>query len=79
MAFENVSVSIADGYLDQFAAVVRRCKKAGLRVEQQLKEIGIVTGSIDSARLDDLSRVEGVAGVERSRVYQIAPPDSEIQ
>jgi uncharacterized protein involved in exopolysaccharide biosynthesis len=78
MAIEHVNVSVADDYLDRFAMVVQQCKKAGLKVEQQLAQIGIVSGSIDAKQLADLNQVEGVAAVERSRTYQIAPPDSEI-
>jgi len=78
MAIEHVNVSVADDYLDRFTTVVQHCKKAGLKIEQQLAQIGIVSGSIDSAKLADLEQVEGVTAVERSRTYQIAPPNSEI-
>jgi hypothetical protein len=78
MAIAHVNVSVADEYLDRFATVVQRCKKAGLKVEQQLAQIGVISGSIDAKKLADLNQVEGVAAVERSRTYQIAPPDSEI-
>ncbi len=79
MANEKVNVSVADNYLDRFSEVVQRCKKAGLQVEQQLEQVGVVTGSIDSTKRDDLERVEGVAAVESERTFQIAPPDSDIQ
>jgi hypothetical protein len=78
MGIEHVNVSIADDYLDRFSTVVHQCKKAGLKIEQQLAQVGIVSGSINSAKLADLKQVEGVAAVERSRTYQIAPPNSEI-
>jgi hypothetical protein len=78
MAIEHVNVSVADDYLDRFAMVVQECQQAGLKVEQQLAQLGIVSGSIDATQLADLKQVEGVAAVERSRTYQIAPPDSEI-
>jgi hypothetical protein len=79
MAIAHVNVSVADDYLDRFAMVVQRCQKAGLKVEQQLAQIGVMSGAIDSEKLADLERVEGVAAVEQSRTYQIAPPDSKIQ
>ena len=78
MAIAHVNVSVADDYLDRFAMVVHRCKKAGLKVEQQLAHIGVLSGSIDANKLAELTQVEGVAAVEQSRTYQIAPPDSEI-
>ena len=79
MSIANVNVSVAADHLDRFPEVVQRIQKAGLRVEQQLEQIGVVTGSIDSANLTDLRQVEGVTAVERSREFQLAPPDSETQ
>jgi hypothetical protein len=79
MAEVNVSVSVADGSMNRFSEVVRRLKDAGLDVEQELEEIGVVTGSIDSEKAESLREIEGVSHVERSREYRIAPPDSDIQ
>jgi hypothetical protein len=74
-----VSVSVDDEYLDRFDDVVARCKKAGLKVDQRLDAIGILTGTIDSERLDALRRLAGVASVEGERHISIAPPESDIQ
>ncbi len=79
MAVEKVNVSVADDYLDQFDEVVRRLEKAGLKVEQELEAIGVVCGSIDSAKLADFDKVEGIAAVEEQRDYQLAPPESDVQ
>ena len=79
MAEVNVSVSVADGSMNRFSEVVRRLKDAGLDVEQELEEIGVVTGSIDPKKAESLREIEGVSHVERSREYRIAPPDSDIQ
>jgi hypothetical protein len=79
MAEVNVSVSVADGSIDRFSEVVSRLRDAGLEVEQELEEIGVVTGSIDSEKSESLRDIEGVSHVERSREFRIAPPDSDIQ
>ena len=79
MAEVNVSVSVADDSMDRFSEVVRRLKDAGLDVEQELEEIGVVTGSIDPEKADSLREIEGVSHVERSREFRIAPPDSDVQ
>ena len=79
MASEYVNVAVADDHLDRFAEVVRRMERAGLKVDQQLEQVGVVSGSIDPAKLAELDRVDGVATVERSREIRIAPPDSDIQ
>lgn len=79
MADVNVSVSVVDGSIDRFSDVVSRLRDAGLEVEQELEEIGVVTGSIDSEKAESLREIEGVSHVERSREFRIAPPDSDIQ
>jgi hypothetical protein len=79
MAEVNVSVSVADSSADGFSEVVRRLKDAGLDVEQELAEIGVVTGSIDPEKAESLREIEGVSHVERSQEFRIAPPDNDIQ
>jgi len=79
MAAEDVNISVADDYLDRFPDVVRRMKKAGLKVQQQMDTVGVVSGLIDPSKLSDLEAVEGVSAVERSKQFQLPPPDSKIQ
>ena len=79
MAAERVNVAIDEEYRDRFSQVVKRMKSAGLKVDEELREIGVVIGSIDSDKLVDLEQVEGVDAAERVRGIQIAPPDSDIQ
>ena len=79
MAEVNVSVSVDDASADRFSETVQRLKDAGLQVEQELEEIGVVSGSIDSEKEGSLRQVEGVSHVERSQDFQISPPDSDIQ
>ena len=73
MAQAEVQISVADAHLDEFAEVVRRLELAGLRVEQQLAGIGVITGQIESARVDGLAQIAGVEHVERSRTVGIPP------
>ena len=74
-----ITVSIDERYLDQFDAVVRRCKRAGLHVEHQLRTIGVISGSIDPAKVRTLENIEGVRTVEQARSYQLPPSGSDIQ
>lgn len=75
----TVSISVDEQHKDRLSDVIENCKELGLNVEQQLDAIGVITGSIDSAKTDALKQVQGVSKVEPSRQFQIAPPDSEIQ
>jgi hypothetical protein len=79
MKTEQVNVSVTDDCLDRFSEVVKRIEKAGLKVEQQLEAVGVVTGSIDVDKNADLNQVPGVAAVEPVRAYQLPPPDADVQ
>jgi len=79
MSKVDVLVSIEADHLDRFSEVVKSIKDAGMDVEQQMKEIGIVTGSIDSVKIERLRRLKGIAQVEKPHRFQIAPPNSELQ
>ena len=75
----RLSVSVEDAQLTRFPEVVRACKQAGMKVEEQMEAIGVISGEIDAAKLDDLRRVRGVAHVEEERSFRIAPPESDVQ
>ena len=75
----EVTVSVDDEHLGDVDGVAERLREAGLSVDALLAEIGVITGRIEESRADALRDVEGVADVERSREFQLPPPDSEIQ
>ena len=79
MAKVSLLVSVDDEHLDRFSEVVRGVEDVGMEVEQRLEDLGVLTGSIDSERVEALRRVEGVSHVEESRDFQIPPPDSDVQ
>ena len=79
MTTEHVNISIDDAYLDRFAEVLERLERTGLKVDQQLGTIGVVTGSIEPAKRVDLLQVEGVSAVEPSQQFQLPPPERDIQ
>ncbi|HEX6898912.1 MAG TPA: hypothetical protein VF789_04330 [Thermoanaerobaculia bacterium] len=75
----RVLITIDDEHLNDIDRLVKACEKAGLEVESSLESIGTITGAIDPDKLDELSRVPGVAGVEREGEYDVGPPDSDLQ
>jgi len=75
----NLSVSVKEEHRPRFAELVKQLKKTGLNVEQELHSVGVVTGSIDSAKVEDLKKLAGVSHVEESGNFQIAPPESSVQ
>ncbi len=72
-------VSIQDEYQDRLPEVAQKLQAAGMQIDQWLREIGVITGAISSEKMSSLSQIEGVANIEFSEEYQIAPPDSDIQ
>jgi hypothetical protein len=79
MAKEGVNISIADEHRARFPEIVKSLRDAGLDVTQELESLGVVSGSIDSDKLADLDKVDGVTAIERERSYQLSPPESPVQ
>jgi hypothetical protein len=75
----HLTLSVSDSHMDKIATVAAAAKQAGLKVEQQLKDIGVLTGVIDQDKIDCLRQVEGISHVEEERTVSIPPPDSAIQ
>lgn len=80
MSKVKVTMSVDDEHLDKMPEVVKKIKKAGLKVDSQLESLGMITGSIDDDKFDSLNRIKGVSNVKRDdENFRIAPPDSEVQ
>lgn len=75
----KVLVSVDDDHLSKFPQVVDDAKSAGMTIDEQMDAIGVISGSIDSSQEALLKNVEGIAHVETSQDYQIAPPKSPVQ
>lgn len=78
-ADEEVSILVADSHVREYAAVVGRCKQAGLHNVHELPTIGVINGSIATEKVADLEHIEGVASVERQTTLGVAPPESDVQ
>lgn len=79
MADEQVVISVADDQVDDMSTVVEALQVAGLTVSEVLDSVGVVTGTVEKEALSSLSTVPGVVEVERSRLYELPPPDSPVQ
>ena len=64
---------------DHFDEVVAAASRAGLAVEQEMREAGVVAGSVEAKRVSALREVDGVEAVERERTIQLPPPDAPVQ
>ncbi len=79
MSEVNLSVLVNDDYSDRILEVVAALQAGGMKVEQLMEQIGVITGSIDSTKVAEIERIEGVSAVELAQRYQLKPPSSEIQ
>jgi hypothetical protein len=75
----RVTVTVADSALADIEQLAGRLRRAGMAVDAVLGAIGIITGSVASARLASIRTLPGVAAVEEQTTFQIAPPDADVQ
>ena len=79
MSKVNLLISVGDRHREQISKVVKALQTSGLKIKQVMEKTGVVTGSIDSTRVEGIARIEGVAAVEVEQKFQLKPPESEIQ
>jgi gamma-glutamyltranspeptidase len=77
MHWTNVTVTVDEKHLDAIEEVADRLRERGMRVDQVMASIGIVTGSIED--VDALRGVTGVESVAAEERVDLGPPDQEIQ
>jgi len=75
----KLSLSVDDQHMSKFADVVKRVEKAGMKVDEKHKDIGVVNGSIEKDKIDSLRQVDGVEHIEEEREIRIPPPESDLQ
>jgi hypothetical protein len=78
-AHPKVTVTVADDHLDSTDALAEQLRAAGMRVDQVMGAVGIITGSVPPAHRSSIESLPGVAAVEDETTFQLAPPDAEVQ
>ena len=76
---DRVTVTVHDDQLPCIDELADRLRDAGMRVDQVLHPVGVITGSVPSAQRVMIETVPGVAAVEDETTFQLPPPDAEIQ
>jgi len=79
MANVQVTVSIADDHLDRLLEVAEDLQEHGMKIDQVMDQVGVVTGSCPSGDLPALRRVPGVEHVESAQTFRLSPPHSRLQ
>lgn len=75
----RVTVTVTEGQQPNINELADRLRAAGMQVDQVLPAVGVITGSVPSAQRSLIEQQAGVAAVEDETLFQIAPPDSDIQ
>ncbi len=76
---KDVTVTVDDVHRERIEEVAEHLRAAGMQVQQVHSTIGVVTGVMPEGRRDEIADVPGVANVEDQDVFQLPPPDAEIQ
>ncbi|NYT86366.1 hypothetical protein [Pollutimonas harenae] len=64
--------------MSRYAEVVEGCRRAGMAVERELVAIGIIAGTIEVSRVQELYKIAGVRDVEPSRSnYRLDTPQNQ--
>lgn len=76
---KRITVTVDDAHLDDLEGLAAALRAAGMQVQQILSSIGIITGEVADAQRAAIVQVPGVVSVENQQVFQLPPPDSDIQ
>ncbi len=79
MSIVKVSVGIQDDHIDRIGQVSDSLRSFGMDIEQTMPNIGMITGSIEAQKVDQLHQIAGVDVVELEQTYQLSPPNSPLQ
>jgi cation transporter-like permease len=74
---EQITVTVsADADIE---VVAEQLRAAGVTVEQILRAVGVITGTVAAQTRSALAAVPGVLAVEPEQSFRLPPPDSDIQ
>lgn len=71
MSKVEVIVKVEDSSADKMSEIARQCEQAGMHVSQQMKSLGMISGSVERANIGKIERIRGVAYVEESREIRL--------
>jgi hypothetical protein len=76
---DPITVTVQDEHLADIDQLAERLRCAGMHIEQIMRPIGIITGSVAPAQRHSITTMPGVAAIEDEMTCQLPPPDSEVQ
>jgi hypothetical protein len=79
MAMIDVVITVGTDALDRMPELVSTLEGIGLQNIQSLAAIGMITGSLDEARLAEAAALAGVADVQAAQEYRLPPGDAPTE
>ncbi|GGS55871.1 MULTISPECIES: ketohydroxyglutarate aldolase [Actinokineospora] len=76
---ERVLVVLADSGLARLPEVVAGLEAAGLRVDEVLDSVGVISGAVAVDAVSALAEVDGVEAIEPITTFQLPEPGSDVQ
>lgn len=67
MSTVEIIVKIDDAATDKMSEIATECQAAGMKIEQQMSAVGMISGSIEPANVSKLEQIKGVSYVEESK------------
>jgi cation transporter-like permease len=74
---ERITVTVAADVDAELVA--EQLRAAGMTVDQVLRAVGVITGTVAAEQRAALADVPGVLAVEPEQAFGLPPPDAEIQ
>jgi len=75
----EVVVTVAEDHLPHFKRLASDLQGKGLKVSNMMEGLGIISGTVAAADLQQIKGLKGVASVEAAGGVQLPPPDSDVQ
>ena len=76
MAKVRMLISVRDSHLDMIDDIAHAAERAGMEVDATMPNIGVVSGLIETDRIDALRAIEGVQDVEQDRKFSLPSGNS---
>lgn len=75
----DVVVTVSDQHVHKLDELARHLQAQGLQIDRTLRELGMITGTVASDKLQGLARIEGVNAVEPAGQAGVPPPQDDLQ
>ncbi len=69
-------ISVRDSHLDMLDEIAMAAERVGMEVDSRMKTLGVVSGLIESDRVDLLRAIDGVQDVQEDRKFSLPPGKS---